>query len=496
MVAPMTRDPNRNSLFYGDNLEVLREHIADESVDLVYLDPPFNSNASYSVIFKESTGAGASAQIEAFGDTWTWSQETEQAYIDFINSDAPNAAKDVLEAMRRLLGTNDVMAYLVMMTSRLVELRRVLKPTGSIVLHCDASAGHYLKIVMDQIFGVRNFRNEIHWYYYNKMHDSRKKLFPRATDTLFWYVKDVDSAFTYNAQAELRDKPVKQLVRKKVDGRMVNARDADGNIMYQVKDDRTVDNVWRIPMLQPAAKEKLGYPTQKPEALLDRVLRSLTNEGDTVLDPFCGCGTTLASAQRLKRRWIGIDVTTLAIDLIDARMRHTYGEEIAEEYEILGIPRDLAGAAALFRRSPFEFERWCVMAVDGQPNDKQVGDRGVDGVIRFPIDAKGNSERIIVSVKGGATGPTHVRDLIGTVQAQGAGMGVFICMNKATKAMYDEAHRSGIFNHPANGQPFPKVQIITVEEILAGKRPAMPPTLLPYFQAPRKSSAQDQDGLF
>ncbi len=256
-----------------------------------------------------------------------------------------------------------------------------------------------------------------------------------------------------------------------------------------------VGDVWTdIDSINAGAAERLGYPTQKPLALLERIIRAASNEGDVILDPFCGCGTTVDEAQKLRRRWIGIDVTTLAIDLIDARLRHTYGESIKGTYEILGIPRDLAGARALFQRSPFEFERWCVMMLDGQPNEKQVGDRGVDGVIRFPIDGRGNSNRILASVKGGATNPGHVRDLIGTIQSQRAAMGVFICMQHPSRGMIEAANHSGLYQHPRSGQSYPKVQIITVEDLLENRRPRLPPTQLPYFQAQRRA-ADESDQL-
>jgi hypothetical protein len=254
-----------------------------------------------------------------------------------------------------------------------------------------------------------------------------------------------------------------------------------------------LQDVWTdIDAINSQAAERLGYPTQKPVSLLERIVKASSNEGDVVLDPFAGCGTTIDAAQKLGRRWIGIDVTTLAIDLIDARLRHTYGESIRDSYEILGIPRDLAGAQALFHRSPFEFERWCVMMVDGQPNVKQVGDKGIDGVIRFPIDGKGNSDKILVSVKGGSTNPGHVRDLIGTIQSQRAAMGIFICMQPSSKGMADAANHSGLYQHPRDGKSYPRVQIITVEELLDDKRPKLPATLLPYFQAQKRSSSGDE----
>ncbi|RCG19084.1 restriction endonuclease subunit M [Sphaerisporangium album] len=533
-----------NKLYYGDNLEVLREHLPSESVDLIYLDPPFNSNRSYNVLFKEKSGDEAHAQIEAFGDTWTWSHETESLYIEMMNGSASNKVKDALEAMRKLLGDNDVLAYLVMMTARLIELYRVLKPTGSIYLHCDPTAGHYLKIILDTIFGAENFQNEISWQRAGAKNDPHR--YGRSHDVIYFYSKS--RTFTWNTQYTPFDEasiaknythvepvtgrryrrgdltagksggdvsfewhgvlPYKgrywAYSREKLDQMLAEGRiefRSTGMPVYKRYLDEqpgvALQDVWTDIRLTSADKERLGYPTQKPRALLERILTASSNAGDVVLDPFCGCGTTVDAAQNLGRKWVGIDVTTLAVDLIDARLRHTYGEGIRDSYELLGIPRDLGGAQSLFKRSPFEFERWCVMMLDGQPNEKQAGDKGVDGVIRFPIDAKGNSEKILVSVKGGATNPGHVRDLVGTIQSQRAAMGVFVCMQKPTKAMIDAANHSGVYTYPVNGVKYPVVQIITVEELIAGKRPSMPATLLPYFQAKRRyDDAADQSSLF
>jgi len=543
---PATGRPNR--LYYGDNLDVLRQNIADKSIDLIYLDPPFNSNRSYSVLFKERSGDESQAQIEAFDDTWTWSHEVEAAYLDLLNGQTPNRAKDALEAMRRLLGDNDVLAYLVMMTARLLELRRALKPTGSLYLHCDTTASHYLKILLDAIFGADNFRNEIIWRRSTGKSLSTHRLANNHDVLLVYSVSSVPqwfdaAAFLPYDQAELDERTADKYRHRDPDGRLyrldslINPNPNRPNLTYEFLG---VTRVWRwtrermqsayeagivvqgtpgrvpqmkryldeqrgrprgdvwadIPPINSRAAERLGYPTQKPLALLERIIRLATKEGDVVLDPFCGCGTTVDAAQRLGRRWIGIDVTTLAVDLIDARLRHTYGEEIRETYDILGIPRDLAGAEALFKRSPFEFERWCVMMLDGQPNQKQVGDKGIDGVIRFPVDARGNSDKVLVSVKGGATNPGHVRDLVGTVESQHAAMGVFVSMITPTKGMIDAANHSGTYVHPANAQRYPKVQLMTVQDLLAGRRPQMPLTLLPYFQARRRYEEQQAEGLF
>ncbi|MEU8172208.1 DNA methyltransferase [Microbispora hainanensis] len=534
----------KNKLYYGDNLSVLREHIADETVDLVYLDPPFNSNRSYNVLFKEKSGEESPAQIEAFDDTWAWSHETEMLYIAMVTGSASNGVADALEAMRKLMGDNDMLAYIVMMTARLVELHRVLKPTGSLYLHCDPTASHYLKVILDAIFGPRNFRSEITWLR-TSSHNDAKKWSPNADIILYYGKSDrvtwnpvhlpydeqyIDSKYRYVDSRGRRyrlDNMTSPTPRPNMmyewkghasppngwrySRETMRRLDSEGRIWYpdstskrpQLK--RYLDeqpgviagNVWTdIPPINSRAAERLGYPTQKPLALLDRILAASSNPGDVVLDPFAGCGTSVDSAQKNGRRWIGIDITTLAVDLIDARLRHTYGEWITVSYEIRGIPRDMAGARALFARSPFEFERWCVMTVDGQPNDKRSGDKGVDGVIRIPLDGRGGSDRVIVSVKGGAINPSHVRDLIGTVSSQRAAMGVLITLREPTVGMIDAARHSGVYAWPMNGRKYPKVQILTVRELLQGKRPEMPPTLLPYFQAERRYEEVDQSVLF
>ncbi|MFK4022351.1 DNA methyltransferase [Streptomyces albogriseolus] len=540
----------RNKLYYGDNLGLLKEHIPTASVDLVYLDPPFNSARSYNVLFKQKSGEESQAQIEAFDDTWNWSHETEILFAELANGSASNKVKDALEAMRKLLGENDVLAYLVMMTARLIELHRVLKPTGSLFLHCDPTASHYLKIVLDAIFGPTMFRNEIVWKR-SGAHGSAKRYGP-LHDVIFFYTKS--DTYTWNQQygpyesSYLQEKFGKQdpdgrrfqdialtgpgvrsgesgkpwrgydptaagrhwalpsyLVEKGIIAaakstiERLDALDEAGMIYWTRNNTPRLkfytehaqgmpqQDVWTdIAPINSRAVERLGYPTQKPISLLERIIYSSSNEGDIVLDPFCGCGTSIDAAQKLGRRWIGMDITTIAVDLIDARLRHTRGESITQTYEILGTPKDMAGAQRLFKTSPFEFERWCVMQVDGQPNEKQVGDKGIDGVIRILLDNKGASDRVLVSVKGGTTNPGHVRDLIGTVASQNAAMGVFISMKQPTKAMIEAANHSGVYTHPGDGKRYPKVQLVTVEELIAGKKLNLPPTLLPYFQAKRR----------
>jgi len=464
-----------------------------------------------------------------------------------VNGGVPLRVQDALEAMRRLLGDNDMLAYLVMMTQRLVELHRVLKSTGSLYLHCDPTASHYLKVIMDAIFGPTNFVNEVVWKRATTVKGNfgqGSKGFGPNVDYLLIYSKSSDFHFNtlfkpYSQQyIEASYKHIEEETGRKY--RLVSmigpGGAAKGNPRYEVMG---VTRYWRysqqrmqqlidaglvvqtkpgtvpnrkyyldegrgvpiqslwedVPNLQAASAETLHYPTQKPLALLERVLAASSKEDDVVLDPFCGCGTTIDAAQKLGRRWIGIDVTTLAVDLIDARLRHTYGESIRKTYDILGIPQDLEGARHLFERSPFEFERWCVMMLDGQPNERQVGDKGIDGVIRIVTGPHGESERVLISVKGGGTNPGHVQALLGTVQGNKAAVGVFATMKPPTKAMRDVAHTSGIYTHPGDGREYPRIQIVTVAELLEGKRPKLPPTYLPYFQAQRRGVADDHPTL-
>lgn len=521
-----------NRLHYGDNLDVLKQHIPAESVDLVYLDPPFNSNRTYNVLFKHKSGDEAGAQIQAFDDTWTWGQDDEAMLRDLTTGGAPTKVADSLEALNRLIGPTDMLSYLVMMTARLIELRRVLKPTGSLYLHCDPTASHFLKLILDAIFGPENFVNEVIWQRTATKGDAVRK-FGAVHDVLLVYSRSATHTFNvvyvekddnYRNRFSLDDgdgrgpyrlapldspnprpnltydykgfKPptkgwrvsVEVMRRLDSEGRLAFPSKPDGRIARKhylsEQEGRKAADVWTdIAPLQGSGTERLGYPTQKPVALLERVIAASSNPGDVVLDPFCGCGTTIDAAQRLDRQWIGIDVTYLAIDLIDTRLRGTYGEEITDSYEIVGIPRDLDGARALFGRNPFDFERWAVSLVDGTPNEKQVGDRGSDGIIRFPIDDKAVG-RAVVSVKGGhSVNPGMVRDLAGTVQAMKSELGVLIVMDKPTPGMAEAAQHAGTYHHDFTGRDFAKLQIITVSELLGGKRLTMPTPFMPYLQA-------------
>ncbi len=327
-------------IYRDDNLPRLRE-IEAESVDLIYLDPPFFSDRHYEIIW------GDESEIRSFEDRWK----------------------------------GGIGHYIDWMKPRLEEMKRVLKPTGSIYLHCDPHASHYLKIAMDRIFGVENFRNEVIWHYYNKMHDRRKKMFPRATDTILFYVKDVQSPFTFNQLRETREKPVKQLLREKVNGKMVNKKDEHGRVQYKISHDKLMDNVWRLPALQPAAREKLGYPTQKPEALLKRVIEASSNRGDIVLDPFCGCGTAVAVAHKMQRQWIGIDISYAAVDIIVERMSKIGAVAV--------VKGGLESVSDLRNLEPIEFQNFVLKRVNGAANPN--ADMGIDGfsfMEELPIEIK------------------------------------------------------------------------------------------------------------
>ena len=532
----------KNQLYFGDNLPVLREYIADESVDLIYLDPPFNSARNYNVLFKEKSGKESASQIEAFEDTWEWNQQAEAAYSELTTHSTAKVA-DMIEAMRSFIGPTDMMAYLVMMTQRLLELHRVLKPTGSIYLHCDTTASHYLKILMDTIFGIRNFKNEVIWKR-TSAHNSAKRYGP-VHDVLLFYSKS--SEYVWNPQRVAFDEEylVKNFNRISEDGRRYTTSDLTGSgtrkgesgkpwrgfdptdkgrhwavtawkvqsaypdldlsktttqerldlldkaglihwsektgsprlIRYadEVEGMTAQDVITDIPAIAATATERLGYPTQKPQVLLERIIESSSNEGDVVLDPFCGCGTAVAAAQKLNRRWIGIDITHLAVSLIKKRIIDHFGPDIVEDIEIIGEPTDVGSARALFDSDPFQFEWWAISLVNAMPaNDKKKGaDRGIDGIIRFHDDRSGKAKKVLVQVKGGKAQSSHVRDLKGTMDREKAEMGLFITLQEPTREMTKEAVTAGFYKSPLGGD-YPKVQILTVKELLDGAEPHLP----------------------
>ncbi len=513
----MTNYDWKNRLYFGDNLDIMREHLADESVDLIYLDPPFNSNATYNVLFREKSGEDSAAQITAFDDTWHWSIESEYAYRDVVES-GPDRLSRMLQAMREFLGQNDMMAYLTMMAQRMVELHRVLKPTGSIYLHCDPTASHYLKLLMDAVFGAYNFRNEITWRRTTAHSDSTR--YGRNTDIILFYSKS--DQWTWNSQYQPYDEAYKARFRfKDPDGRVwtddnltakglsgggyeyeykgarslwrvppetMRRLDAEGRLHFTSRggirrkryldemEGRPVQALWDdIDPINSQAKERLGYPTQKPEALLERIISASSNEGDVVLDPFCGCGTAVAVAERLNRRWIGIDLTHLAISLMKSRLHDTFGEQLSE-YEVVGVPQDLESAEALALHDRYQFEWWALGLVDARPaqNKRKGADAGVDGYINFFDDDSGKSKRIVVQVKSGKVSVSQMRDLKGVMEREKAEIGLFITLRLPTRPMYQEAVSAGLYTPDYFRDQFSRMQILTIEELLAGSKAQYP----------------------
>ncbi len=472
--ATLARMRNRpdNHLYYGDNLSVLREHIADASIDLIYLDPPFNSNANYNILFKSPAGTGSDAQIEAFEDTWHWNDTAEDAF-DQVARSGHTHTFELLNAMRRFLGDNDMLAYLTMMAVRLLELHRVLKSTGSLYLHCDPTASHYLKLLLDSVFGKRQFANEIIWCY--RRYTAASNRYQRLHDTLLFYSKSDERTFNdvrvpYGEASGQRDAHYKQ----DEEGRWFRWQKRKDQEPYKIflSDGVRLGDWWDLPIISASSKERLGYPTQKPVALLERIVAASSNEGDVVLDPFCGCGTAVHAAQKLGRHWIGIDVTHLAISLIEKRMQAAFP---TAAFTVEGTPKDLASAHDLAARDKYQFQWWAVSMVDAVPygGRKKGADGGIDGLIYFKPDGK-RTDKAIVSVKGGDTvGVTMIRDLHSAMTREGAPIGIFVTRVPPTRPMLREATAVGRFED-GFGRTYPKLQILTIADLFAGKKPDLP----------------------
>jgi DNA modification methylase len=452
-----------NTLYYGDNLDVLRRHVKDESVDLIYLDPPFKSNQDYNVLFAERDGSRAAAQIKAFEDTWTWDAAAAEAYTVIV--EGGGAVSQAMQAFRALLGDNDMMAYLAMMAPRLVELRRVRKATGSIYLHCDTTASHYLKLLMDAVFGLRCFQNEVIWSY--RRWPSPSHHFQRMHDVLLFYSKTAKGPGTFNVEYE--ENSPSYIKRFKGQTQMLDPETGTRKIMLDEKSKGLPQrDVWDISIIAGSQKERLGYPTQKPEALLERVVKASSNEGDIVLDPFCGCGTAIAVAQRFGRHWIGIDITHLAVTLIKHRLKDAFGDLA---YRVIGEPTSVPDAEALAGQDPWQFQWWALGLVGARPVEQKKGaDKGIDGRLYFHEQgANPLTRQIILSVKAGHTSVAHLRDLRGVLEREKADIGVLIAMQEPTKPMRTEAAGAGYYVDPWSSERYPRLQILTVGDLLNGK---------------------------
>jgi DNA modification methylase len=456
-----------NVLYYGDNLDILRQHIKDETIDLIYLDPPFKSDQDYNVLFKEQNGSRSAAQIKAFEDTWEWDMAAAKAYQNIVEGGGKVA--EAMLAFRTYLSENNMMAYLSMMAPRLIELQRVLKNTGSIYLHCDPTASHYLKILMDAVFGPTNFRNEIVWHY--RKWPTGKYTFQRNHDIIIFYSKSGRRTRTFN-QLYMRRTP--STLKRFGTAKIVSGYDKEGRrLPSKTKSKPSVgvrqDDVWEIGRVPPI---KQLFPTEKPEPLLERIVRASSNEGDIVLDPFCGCGTTVAVAQRLRRQWVGIDITHLAIGLIKHRLRDAFGENIRKTYSVIGEPVSLTDAQTLAQENRYQFQWWAMGLVGARPVEQKKGaDKGIDGRLYFHDEsdnAKSETKQIIISVKAGHVGVKDVRDLRGVIEREKAQISVLISMERPTGPMQTEAASGGFYKSPW-GSRHPILQILTIEELLDGK---------------------------
>ena len=540
-----------NVLYYGDNLEILRRYIKGETVDLVYLDPPFKSDQDYNILFAERNGSQAAAQIKAFEDTWHWDKVSAAAYQEIVET-GPTRVSQVMQAFRTFLGENDMMAYLSMMAPRLVELQRAIKQTGSIYLHCDPTASHYLKMLMDAVFGIRNFRSEIIWRRTNAHNKILRKYGP-IHDVILFYTKTdnfvfhpgtrpyskgyigerfvhVDSRGRYqtnyltgpgirtgdsgkewrgfnptkvgrhwaipaslldflpdrgkgmNSQEKLECLFQQDLIvfPKKAGGQPMYKQYVGKGVFYQdtwayqpntrgvlYNSDECIDE--DVKYLE-SEEEKLGFETQKPVGLLERIIKTSSDEQTIILDPFCGCGTTIVAAQKMNRRWIGIDITHLAVALMKHRLHDMFGSQV--QYKVIGEPVSLPDAKALAENDPYQFQWWALGLVGARPIEEMKGaDRGIDGRLYFHDEAdskKGRTKQIILSVKSGKVSVKDVRDLRGVVEREEAQIGVLICMQKPTRDMRRESASAGFYkSHWGTHQ---KLQILTIEELLTGHK--------------------------
>ncbi|MDZ4688574.1 MAG: site-specific DNA-methyltransferase [Planctomycetaceae bacterium] len=551
-----------NQLFYGDNLNVLRDDIASESVDLIYLDPPFNSKRDYNLLFKSPKGQQSEAQITAFKDSWHWGDQAEREFDELLHQSNTDMAS-MMKALRAFLGQNDVMAYLTMMANRLLELRRVLKPTGSLYLHCDPVASHYLKVVLDGAFGKDVFKNEIIWKR-TAAHGSAKRWGP-VHDVIHYYSKTAGYTWTYPTVKHTDGYVEKHFKQKDEKGRLyqaitltgsgirngesglpwrkinpttvgrhwaipgdvmeryglsgntvqerLDALDSAGLVFWPKGDDGTprlkwyadelggmaIPDVWTdIPPVSAQAQERLGYPTQKPLALLERIIAASSHEGDVVLDPFCGCGTAVHAAQKLKRRWIGIDITHLAISLIEKRLKDAFHNDC--KFEVHGTPKDADAAADLAARDKYQFQWWAVSLIDAQPfqGKKKGADGGIDGV-KFFYDLKDDEARkLIVSVKGGNLKADDVRALNHVRERESAEFGVLLSLHEPTAKMKADAASAGVYTSDA-GKKFPRLQLLTVAGLLSGKQRVEHPDYVKnvnFKKAKREEKGQEAKPLF
>lgn len=524
----MPQSSGLNRLYYGDNLTIMR-NMPPQCVDLIYLDPPFNSQRNYNLIYKRLTGQPVPEQEEAFCDAWEMDPEKEEMARSMPILLREYGADDDLVTfwnawIKALRHTQPrLLAYLIYMSYRLFEMRRILKSTGSLYLHCDSNASHYIKVIMDGVFGHANFRNEIIWHRYKRPKGSQHaaRRFGWSTDTILFYSKS--EAYTFNLEgvgspmdeADMARRNTHQdehgpyysgpIVRSPSMGHRPNLvyeykgftpgpegwrmtrdklerLDAQGDLMWtssgiprrkvrpKETPTRQIDNLWSdIEAIGSQADERLGYPTQKPISLLERIIIASSRPGDVVFDPFAGCGTTIYAAHLTGRRWVGCDIAILSVKVVRDVLLKRYGLEEGKQYLIDGIPLSVDGACDLFARDPRQFQHWAVELSGGFCSTKYSGDRGIDGRIHF--DTPDGLRNMVLSVKGGThLSPHMIRELRGVVDREDKDdtvMGGFICMAPPTKGMLQEVASAG--RYQLHGVEYDRLQIRTVEDLLSGR---------------------------
>lgn len=549
-------EANPNKLYYGDNLEILRRYIKDETVDLCYIDPPFNSKRNYNQIYN-NIGKEDKAQAQAFVDTWTWDNDAEKGYSEIssnYNGHFTKQSIELISGLEKVLGKGSLLSYLVHMTLRVAEIYRVLKQSGSFYLHCDPSASHYLKIILDSIFCARKglYQNEITWQRTNAHNDAKqgRKAFGNVADIILFYTKSETNTFEQQYLPHNIEYTTSFYKYQDKDGRRYRLGDLTapggeekGNPFYEFlgikrywryKEERmhklykegriiqtkpgnvpqykryldeskgvAVQNIWTdIKPLQAGQKEKLGYPTQKPETLLERIILTSSKEGDTILDAYCGCGTSVAVAERLNRKWIGMDITYQSISLILKRLEEHFGIATIKNITLNGVPQDFESAEFLANKQDDktrkEFEKWAILTYSNNRaiiNEKKGGDGGIDGTA-FLLDFNGKTEKmhkqILFSVKSNKSlSPSVIRELNGTIEREGAAMGILLTLYPMNN-LIKEGKKYGLYNNSLLAQTYPKIQVVSVEEILSGKTMKIPTSLEVLNHAEQKSKNRQQ----
>lgn len=519
-----------NRLYFGDNLDILRrqDYVSDRSVDLIYLDPPFNSQAQYNLLFERRGTGAATAQAGAFRDTWRWEEEASLAHNEIMRMGGAPAR--LIEAYLATFDRCSLTAYLVMMTVRLQLLRQKLKDTGSLYLHCDPTSSHYLKAILDTVFKPENFLSEVIWRR-TGTHSSARRWGP-VHDVILFYAREagrhtwnrpylehsaqhlrrhyrlVDTAGRAYEHGELTGPGVRHgrsglswrgfdvtaigrhwtttidRLEQLAEAEQIHfPEDGGWPRLIRYREDskgRAIGDVWEdIPPLNMRAHERIGYPTQKPLALMKRIIEASSRPGDLVLDPFCGCGTTIEAAETMGRQWIGIDVAVHAIKVIERRLGDAQSEgriSSAQDYKVEGMPRDFASAEKLATDDPYQFQWWANYLFNPHAlrEQKRGADRGIDGELFFPNGPGRPWGRLLISVKGGKrVGSAMVRDFRGVLGRERAEMGLFVCLYEPTQEMRTEAAAAGIAD-TVHGD-LPRIQLVSIAEWFEGRVPRLPP---------------------